>query len=346
MIKKNLLKTVLVFFGIAVLLTAIIAFTVIAGRRDPMGSENTDGAKEVAVSDQPFARPFTVLVAGKDSAAGLCDVLMLVRVDAASDLVTILQIPRDTYAEYTEGTYKKINGAQTALGGTEALCGFLSDSFGIAIDGYVSVDMDVIPLAVDTLGGVEIELDTPLVYNDPAQELSINIPSGRQTLDGVSALQFIRYRSGYVRGDIGRMDAQKLFLASFARKIKGLNAFELAHLAAAMLPKLDTNISLSKALTLGKVASSVSEENIVFVTLPGEEVVAQSSGVSYYSLSAPATKEILCAYFGARAEDFDKNAVFKNERYESFCKCYENNAPYKLYTASSLCENGINIDKH
>ena len=71
MIKKNLLKTVLVFFGIAILLTAMIVFAVIAGRRDSMGAEYTDGAKEVAVSDQPFARSFTVLVAGKDSAAGL-----------------------------------------------------------------------------------------------------------------------------------------------------------------------------------------------------------------------------------------------------------------------------------
>ncbi len=346
MLKKNLLKTVLVFFGIAILLTAIIAFTVIAVRRDGNGTEKTDAAKEVAVSDHPFARSVTILASGKDSAAGLCDVLMLVRVDASNDRVTVMQIPRDTYAEYTQGSYRKINGAQAALGGMEELCGFLSDSFGIAIDGYVSVDMEVIPAAVDALGGVEIELDEPLVYSDPAQELSINIPSGKQTLDGKSALHFIRYRSGYVRGDIGRMDAQKMFLASLARKVKGLNALELAHLAAAILPKLDTNVSLSEALTLARAVTSIPEENISFVTLPGEEVIAQSSGASYYSLSAPSVKELLCAYFGANAEDFDKKAVFKNEKYESFCKCYENYAPYELHTVSSLCENGIIIDKH
>ena len=61
MLKKNLLKTALVFFGIAVLLTAIIVFTVIAARRDGGVTETADGAKEAAVSEYPRAKPFTVL---------------------------------------------------------------------------------------------------------------------------------------------------------------------------------------------------------------------------------------------------------------------------------------------
>jgi len=223
---------------------------------------------------------------------------------------------------------------------------FLSESFGIDIDGYVSIDMDALPYIVDAVGGVEIELDEPLVYNDPEQSLSINIPAGKQKLDGKTALHFLRYRSGYVRGDIGRMDAQKVFLAAMGRKVKALGAIDLARLASAILPKVETNVTLVQSLSLANIVSEISEENIVLVTLPGDEAVAEKSGASYYSLSAPATREILSAYFGASDREFDKNGVFKNEKYESFKEIYENYAPYKLYTASTISENGIIIDKH
>lgn len=345
MLKKNAFKITLIFVGVILLTIAIVTLAVSAGRKDD-GEEGKLISVNNDTSERAYAKPFTLLVLGRDSAAGLSDALMLVRVESMNKRATVLQIPRDTYAEYTENSYKKINGAATALGGEEALCSFLSESFGIDIDGYVSIDMDALPYIVDAVGGVEIELDEPLVYNDPEQSLSINIPAGKQKLDGKTALHFLRYRSGYVRGDIGRMDAQKVFLAAMGRKVKALGAIDLARLASAILPKVETNVTLVQSLSLANIVSEISEENIVLVTLPGDEAVAEKSGASYYSLSAPATREILSAYFGASDREFDKNGVFKNEKYESFKEIYENYAPYKLYTASTISENGIIIDKH
>jgi LCP family protein required for cell wall assembly len=347
MLKKNVLKITLIFVGVILLITAIVTLAVSAGRGDGNAfNEKNGNSKEASVSDIPYAKPLTVLAVGKDSAAGLSDALMLVRIEPAEQRATALQIPRDTYAEYTENSYKKINGAVSALGGTAQLCSFLSESFGIEINGYVSVDMEVLPSLVDSVGGVEIELGEPLVYNDPEQELYINIPAGKQKLDGKSALHFIRYRSGYVRGDIGRMDAQKVFLASLGKKVRSLDTIDLARLASAMLPKIETDLTLSQAISFTKIISDIPDENITFVTLPGDEAVAEKSGASYYSISAPAAEEILCTYFGLTAGGFDKKALFRNEKYESFKKCYDNYAPYKLYTAASIYEKGIIIDKH
>lgn len=345
MLKKNVLKITLIFVGVILLSIAIITLAVSAGRVDS-GEDETAISVNNDTSKTAYEKPFTILVLGRDSAAGLSDALMLVRVDQMNKRAAVLQIPRDTYAEYTENSYKKINGAATALGGADKLCSFLSESFGIEINGYVSVDMDSLPYIVDSVGGVEIELDEPLVYNDPEQSLSINIPAGKQKLDGKTALHFLRYRSGYVRGDIGRIDAQKLFLTAFGQKIKTLDTIKLASLASAVLPRIDTNVTLPQALSLAKTASEIPEENIVLVTLPGEETVAEKSRASYYSLSAPATSELLSKYFGRSDGTFDKNGIFKNEKYGSFKEIYENYAPYKVYTASSISENGIIIDKH
>ena len=57
-----------------------------------------------------------VLILGCDRAASLTDTMMLVAIDRNTERVGILQIPRDTYAEYTDRDYKKINGAKNALG--------------------------------------------------------------------------------------------------------------------------------------------------------------------------------------------------------------------------------------
>lgn len=346
MLKKNTLKITLIFIGAIILLAAIVTLAVFAGRTDVADGEKAVVSLDATESDRAYARPYTLLISGRDSAAGLSDALMLVRVESMNKRATVLQIPRDTYAEYTENSYKKINGAAASLGGMAQLCAFLSEAFGIEINGYVSVDMEALPSLVDSVGGVDIELDEPLEYNDPEQNLSINLPAGKQKLDGKTALHFLRYRSGYVRGDIGRMDAQKIFLAALGRRVRGLDAIELALLASAMLPNIDTNVTLPQALSLVSSVSKIPDENIVLVTLSGDEVVAEQSGASYYSISAPAAKEILSAYFGLSDGEFDKKAVFRNEKYESFRKCYDNYVPYKLYTVASINENGIIIDKH
>jgi anionic cell wall polymer biosynthesis LytR-Cps2A-Psr (LCP) family protein len=73
------------------------------------------GKSEGAIPQTDTARTSrdaaTFLFLGTDRAVGLCDVIMLVRADYTDGALTVLQIPRDTYAAYTDKSYKKLNGA-------------------------------------------------------------------------------------------------------------------------------------------------------------------------------------------------------------------------------------------
>ncbi|MBO5305810.1 MAG: LCP family protein [Clostridia bacterium] len=158
-----------------------------------------------------------LLFLGRDDAAGLCDVLMLVSFDLDFGRLHIVQIPRDTYFSYTADHYKKINAAPRVLGGADKLADELAAALGVGIDGYVEFDLDFVQAAVDAVGGVEIDVPCDMDYDDPAQNLSIHLKKGTQRLTGKEAVGFVRFRSGYARADLGRMDAQKLFLASFAK---------------------------------------------------------------------------------------------------------------------------------
>jgi len=277
---------------------------------------------------------FRILVAGSDATSGLCDVLMLVSIDRTTNEVFVLQIPRDTYANYTEKNYRKLNGAYAELGGMAGLSDFLSSALGISIDRTLHLSPSAFRTIVDAIGGVEIDLPRNLDYEDPAQGLSIHLKAGKQTLDGTQAEQFVRYRSGYAQGDLDRLDAQKLFLSALFHRLSRLGVTEGASLAMRMRAEVDSNLDAGDILSLSKELLTLSSEEIFFVTAPGQSVTATQSGASYYSLSAPAMAELLSKYFGATEGSFDRERVFWNERYESFTKIYEEYQEYFLTPCS------------
>ena len=286
------------------------------------------------------------LVLGRDNVSGLQDMMMLASYDEKNGTVSIVQIPRDTYAEFSSGSYKKINGAVSALGSEEALCDFLSEALSVPIDYYISLDLDAVGDIVDALGGIEIEVPFDMDYEDPAQNLSIHIKKGKNTLDGKTARQFVRYRSGYVRGDVGRIDAQKLFLAALIKKVKsGISFTEAARIAIKMFDDIETNIAFDDMTKLIGGALAVESENISIVTLAGEEATATSSGASYYVMSRPSAIKIMNEHLGGSAteENFDTGRVFLNEKYDEFERIYETPAEYKVYNAKSILEEGIDI---
>ena len=322
-------KTIILGSAIAACLAAALLISWVLGafpkRAElqplPEPTERTGGGGEES---------FRFLVAGSDATSGLCDVLMLVSIDRATHEVFVLQLPRDTYANYTEKSYRKLNGAVAELGGMDGFAEFLSEALGVSIDRTLHLSPSAFRTIVDSLGGVEIELPRDLDYDDPAQRLSIHLKAGRQTLDGAAAEQFVRYRAGYAQGDLDRIDAQKLFLSALFHKVSTLGMLGAATLAMKMRGVVDTDLGASDILALSEELFSISSEQVYFVTAPGEAVTATKSGASYYALSAPAMDELLFRYFGAKQGGFDPRGVFLNESYESFRKIYGEYREYSV----------------
>ena len=342
---------------ISIIISAMLLVSLVACVSIPMTAElsendtvmeHTEGIPVSADGDR-----MNILVTGSDRTSGLTDVIMLVSINRRDKTVAVMQIPRDTYAAYTDGSYRKLNGAYGRLG-ADGLCAFISDSFGVPIDRYLMLSPNALIGVVDAIGGVEINLERPMYYSDPAQGLYISLKAGRQTLDGKTAEQFIRYRSGYADGDLGRIDAQKLFMCALIQKAKeGADALKLVRLASALIGKTETNITLSDAAELAEDAAELDMKDVAFFTAPGEAAVAKNSGASYYSLSSKAMAEVLSKYFGADGSDFDGQGVFLNKNYDSFAEIYRGYSPYKVYTGENMegCMEGfasiaqITIDK-
>ena len=158
----------------------------------------------------------------------------------------------------------------------------------------------------------------------------------------------MRYRFGYVRGDLGRIDAQKLFMSAFFKKVsEDLSRAELLRIATSLISKIDTNISLGDVISLAANALSIDAERVNMLTLSGEDIRSDVSGAWFYVISKSAAREQMATYMGAdiNADAFDAGGAFLNEASDKFAAIYNTYLPYSVSNVGELNTNGIDIEK-
>jgi LCP family protein required for cell wall assembly len=141
------------------------------------------------------------------------DSIILVHVPDGGGKPSMISLPRDSYVPIPGKGSNKINAA-FAFGGPKLLVQTVEQVTDLRIDGYVEIGFAGFASVVDSLGGVDICVKFPM--ND--KKAGINLKKGCQTLDGKNALGYVRARYSDPRGDIGRADRQRQFLAAIMKK--------------------------------------------------------------------------------------------------------------------------------
>jgi LCP family protein required for cell wall assembly len=198
----------------------------------------------------------------------LADTIMLCSFDPETKAVDVISVPRDTYYEregFTYGGYLKINAA--ALEGPLELCKAVHNVLrGIPINYYAMVNYDGVAKIVDSMGGVPMDVPMDMKYTSKKQNLYINLKKGEQVLDGEHAVQFLRFRKGYINADLGRVNAQQEFVKSAVNQAMGL---DLPKVAVAAVKNVDSTITPNAVLYLADKAKGMSNNSITTFTLPG-----------------------------------------------------------------------------
>lgn len=295
---------------------------------------------------------YNFLLVGYDKAAGLTDVNMIAQFDVNTGTVNIVQLPRDTYARYNaSGSYKKLNGAYSYYKkDLENLAKFYEETFCIKIDFYASLDLAAFRNIVDIIGGVPMYVPRDMFYEDPEQDLYIDLKEGWQTLNGEQAEQFVRFRKGYIQADIGRTDAQKIFMTAFVKQFKAkVSVSTLTQIGGQMLKYAKTNLSLNDFVYFAKAALSIDLDNMTMLTIPGQNIREyRTSGTWYYVLSHDATLEIINGYLNVYGKDitpemFDSRLALTNPDADYMVEIYNSPAEVDVYNGESVDQNGIYI---
>ena len=300
-----------------VLALVLCVTAVFVGAEEPLQAEPT-------AIFAPKDRVTRILLLGCDRASGLADSILIVSINEDEKQTSILQIPRDTYAEYTDKDYKKLNGALSALGDS-GIKDFFGEALGVTIHHFVVIKLDIFCKMVDAVGGVEIDVPQAMEYHDPAQDLHISLEAGRQHLDGRTAEHFVRYRAGYVNADLGRLDAQKLFLRAFAQRCRQLTAPDYFRLAGATLVGVQTDLGIGDAIRLCKILRECDPDEVPMQTLAGQAVKGQS-GAWYYVLNREGAcrqiNELTYPEATINLSDFDVRGLFDRVQNPQFHNVY------------------------
>lgn len=278
---------------------AVMAFTnvkppavidnIISGNSDDNG--RTDGV-------------YSVLVVGTDKVGLNTDTILVASLDSINNRASIMSIPRDTMSNVNRNV-KKINaaysiGAKKGKGNVKKLKDEVSDLMGFEVDNYVVVNLKAFEELIDAIGGVTVDVPRNMNYDDPYQNLHIHIDKGLQTLNGEQAIGFVRYRSGYAEGDIGRVKAQQLFIEALVNQVATpATVTKMPKLIDIVLENMDTDLSNGELIWFGKEVLEVDmETDFNMFILPGEPQYV--GGVSYYLPYEAGILEVVNEYFNPK----------------------------------------------
>ncbi len=261
-------------------------------------------------NDQIIEGQFTVLCLGFDEDRSNSDVMMLFHFDIVNDEINILQIPRDSFVpDYTDSENGKINSVYTlgdqSLTPIQRVVDAVRDTFGIPIDRYITTGCDDIVDMVDIMGGIPINLPEDVFYS-----YDKILYAGEQVLDGTQAELFVRARKGYMEGDIGRVKAQRLFLAAAMEKAINMGPIELVKFLTEVYNKgyIGTDMTLQELSILSDFGSSIDLDDVTVQMVPGE-AVDDYNGYSVWSIHKDATIDILNEYFRPYQADLSYDAL-------------------------------------
>lgn len=246
---------------------------------------------------QTIEGQFTILFLGFDSedngSGSLHDVNYLIQFNLQTASMNILQIPRDTYMpSYTNSPTGKFNSIYThgdkEKSSIQRVVDCVQENFGVPVDAYVTTTCDNVAEIVDIVGGVPINMPYPVVF-----EADKVIPDGEQVLNGEESEWFLRFRYGYQNGDIGRVQAQRIFMVAAMKKAISMNTVQIFSAVNKIYKQelIGTDLSMEDISRIADLAGTIDMENVNIFMLPGESAMA--NGQSIWSVHKSATLEIL-----------------------------------------------------
>lgn len=262
-------------------------------------------------------------------APDLTDTVLIASIDPVQNEAAILSIPRDLWVRNSYGSSKinavyanakysvmSSNGgkenAAAEKAGLEAIEKTLEDSMGIPIHYYALVDFKAFQQAIDAVGGVDVNVKTP-VY-DPmrinGRSYVLDVKTGPNHFDGFRGLAYARSRMTSVRGDFDRGQRQREILIALKEKVISAGTFSnprrISSLVDSFGNNVQTNLSLSEMVRLVEIGKNIPNDKVASLSLVDPpNVLVQTDNIGGQSVVVPKAG---VGNFGA-IQSFIRNAL-------------------------------------
>ena len=324
---KGIGKKILLF-----ILLVVIAFAGWFAYRTYKNGGGVSGMLATAMGHDEYTKKnlkeIKVLLLGisTDLDSELTDTIMVASYNPNTQKANLLSIPRDTYTGKVPSTAtasKKINALYNIEKTPDKTLAAVNELTGLDIQYYAVIKTEALIKLVDTIGGVEFDVPIDMVYDDPTQDLHINLKQGLQTLNGDKAEQLLRWRHSnpnkkgvmttypeeYGNNDFGRMRTQRDFIAATLRQtLKIGNIFRIGQILEIVHQNVTTNMELSFLKDYLPYVIEFDTENLKTAVIPGTTPnMNTTNGVSIFVMDKNASKELIDSMFNAPEEVVDPN---------------------------------------
>lgn len=249
--------------------------------------------------------------------SSLTDTIMVASYNPNTQKATLLSIPRDTYTGKNSAkatAYEKINSLYGRKNRPDETLEAVNEITGLDIKYYAVVKTEALIELVDAIGGVTFNVPIDMKYDDPTQDLHIDLKAGEQRLDGDKAEQLVRFRHGnwdpktrtyptypaeYGDNDLGRMRTQREFIMQVIKQTaKVENIFKIGEILDVAKNNLITNIDFDVAKDYIPYIVEFDTANILTATLPGTVPdLSQTNNVSVFVYNKKETKALVQELF-------------------------------------------------
>ncbi len=280
----------------------------------------------------------TIMIMGVDERAddvGRSDTLMVATIDPKLDQAALLSIPRDTRVKIKGHGYDKINAAY-AYGGERLTQSTVEDFLGVNMDHYIIVNVKAFQRIIDAIGGIDIDVEKRMYYEDPWDDdggLLIDLRPGLQHMDGKTAVTYVRYRDE--EGDIGRIKRQQAFMKACMDKVTSPTIItKLPSVISEVFESVKTDLSVRQLLEFAGSLSKAKNNGLKTEMVPGRPLYIE--GISYW---IPKVSELRTALVDTLGITMNASMRSRIERAEAE---YESSIPS---TATEVPESDTSIGK-
>ena len=156
--KRSLRRVKWLGFILVVIIAVVLGCYAGISRKPP--------AHEIGDTDHEIVHVMIMGVDSRKDDVGRSDTLMVTSIDKTAEKAALLSIPRDTRVAIDGHGYDKINHAY-AYGGHELTQKSVEGLLGVPMDHYVIIDTKSFERIIDAIGGVDIDVEKRMHYEDP-----------------------------------------------------------------------------------------------------------------------------------------------------------------------------------
>lgn len=282
-------------FGVAALVGGVIYTEAIVKPIAETGS-NSFGPMDLFKKEEAGKRVFgtsdrlNILILGIDynyndqgilyTKGARSDTILVMSLSREAKFLNLVSIPRDTQVLIADDIgYDKINSAYS-YGNIEQARETVSNFLGIPIHHHVILKVSGAKEVVNALGGLPIDVEKNMDYDDNWGKLHIHLKKGPQVLDGEQAVGYARFRMDE-EGDRGRIRRQQQVVRALGQKLKEPAMLSrVDELARVVKQNLDTDLNLFQMVDLANLYSSFNFSKMRSAAIVGDDAM-DANGISY-----------------------------------------------------------------